>query len=244
MTDAPAWQPPAGIAPRGTLLVLPGRGEHPLVYERFGRRLAQDGYVVHALGTTPGDAVEDVRQAASRAAGPQPAVPVVLVGNDTGALQALHAAAPPAGGLTVHGVVLAGAAPVNGPGITGTEDDWEAELDARTACPTHRARLSGDADFVRGRLAGPVPEHLLTDPRPGVPALVLHGEDDSVTPVKEARERAALLPGTTLGVVRDGVHDVLNDASHRTAAAALVLWLEGLRAQPDTARPLLTLTEA
>ncbi|MFE9252539.1 alpha/beta hydrolase [Streptomyces sp. NPDC007088] len=244
MTEVPTWRPPAGIAPRGTLIVLPGRGEHPLVYERFGRRLAQDGYVVHALGTTPQDTADHVRHAASRAAGERATAPVVLVGSDTGALHALHAAAPHAGPFAVHGVVLAGAAPVNGPGTAGT-DDWDAELDARTACPTHRARLSEDAGFRRGQLAAPVPDHLLTeDPRLGVPALVLHGEDDPVTPVKEARERAALLPGATLAVVRGGVHDVLNDASHRTAAAALVLWLEGVRADPDTARPLLTLIEA
>ncbi|MYV54557.1 lysophospholipase, partial [Streptomyces sp. SID3212] len=59
-TPARSWHPPEGIAPRGTLFVLPGRGEHPLVYERFGRRLAADGYRVHALPTTPADRAEDV----------------------------------------------------------------------------------------------------------------------------------------------------------------------------------------
>ena len=44
-----AWDEPEGIAPRGTLVVLPGRGEHGGVYERFGRRIAADGYRVRAL---------------------------------------------------------------------------------------------------------------------------------------------------------------------------------------------------
>ncbi|MFI0507495.1 hypothetical protein ACH3WN_32360 [Streptomyces albogriseolus] len=39
-----AWDEPEGIAPHGTLVVLPGRGEHGGVYERFGRRIAADGY--------------------------------------------------------------------------------------------------------------------------------------------------------------------------------------------------------
>lgn len=34
------WDEPAGPAPRGTLIVLPGRGETPTSYRRFGRRLA------------------------------------------------------------------------------------------------------------------------------------------------------------------------------------------------------------
>jgi len=36
---APAsWREPDGIAPRGTLVLIPGRGEQPVLYTRFGRR--------------------------------------------------------------------------------------------------------------------------------------------------------------------------------------------------------------
>ncbi|GAA4877678.1 hypothetical protein [Kitasatospora terrestris] len=38
------WEPAEGTAVRGTVVLLPGRGEHPGVYARFGRRLAFDGY--------------------------------------------------------------------------------------------------------------------------------------------------------------------------------------------------------
>ncbi|MFJ4677443.1 hypothetical protein [Kitasatospora sp. NPDC088783] len=38
------WEPAPGTAVRGTVVLLPGRGEHPGVYARFGRRLASDGY--------------------------------------------------------------------------------------------------------------------------------------------------------------------------------------------------------
>ncbi len=47
------WTEPEGIATRGTLVVIPGRGEQPGHYERFGRRVATDGYRVHAV-TDPG----------------------------------------------------------------------------------------------------------------------------------------------------------------------------------------------
>jgi alpha-beta hydrolase superfamily lysophospholipase len=43
------WTEPDGIACRGTLVVVPGRGEQPAHYERFGRRIAADGYRVHAV---------------------------------------------------------------------------------------------------------------------------------------------------------------------------------------------------
>ncbi|MGW6743192.1 alpha/beta hydrolase [Streptomyces sp. NPDC055025] len=260
------WQPPAGIAPRGTLLLLPGRGEHPLVYERFGRRLSADGYVVHALDTTPDDNTEEILERAAEAAGPEPVGPVVLVGSDTGALQALHTAVAAGPRLPVGGVVVAGAAPATraaeprpGPVTgtapatapsfgTGTRTDagsstlWDDELGARTACPAHRKRLTEDGGFVRGRLTAPVSARLLADARPDVPVLVLHGGTDPVTPPGRARELAARLPRATLGVVREGRHDVLNDASHRTTAAVLVLWLERLRADPELT-PILTVEQ-
>ncbi|MEV7681163.1 alpha/beta fold hydrolase [Streptomyces sp. NPDC088341] len=237
------------------MLLLPGRGEHPLVYERFGRRLSADGYVVHALDTTPDDNAEEILERAADAAGPEPVGPVVLVGSDTGALQALHTAVAAGPRLPVGGVVVAGAAPATevteprpGP-ATGTDDPaadpstaWDDELAARTACPAHRKRLTEDEGFVRGRLTAPVPARLLADARPDVPVLVLHGGTDPVTPPGRARELAARLPRATLGVVREGRHDVLNDASHRTTAAVLVLWLERLRADPELT-PILTVEQ-
>ena len=43
------WSEPDGVAPRGTLIVIPGRGEGPELYERFGRRIAADAYRVQAV---------------------------------------------------------------------------------------------------------------------------------------------------------------------------------------------------
>ncbi|MFJ6567898.1 alpha/beta hydrolase [Streptomyces sp. NPDC091292] len=238
------WQPPAGIAPRGTLVVLPGRGEHALVYERFGRRLAADGYVVHALDTTPDDRPDALRAAVTTALGGAAVAPVVLVGSDTGALQALHLAAAGDPSRRPDGVIAAGTALPPTPGARvrrapSPERTWDGELDARTACPTHRARLTDDPDFVRGRLDTPVPPHLRPDVRPDVPVLVLHGAADPLTPAAPVRDLAARLPRAAFGLLHDGRHDVLNDATHRSTAATVVLWLERLRADPDL-RPVLT----
>ncbi|MFE6887706.1 alpha/beta hydrolase [Streptomyces sp. NPDC057694] len=235
-TTAHTWRPPAPVAPRGTLVVLPGRGEHSLVYERFGRRISADGYVVHALDTTPDHDDADLLAAVTGVLGAAPAAPVVLVGSDTGALQALNIAARTGVDVPLAGLVLAGTALKT----EGDALDWESELTARTSCPTHRQKLSEDKEFGRGRLTDPVPVHLLpAGPLPSVPALVLHGAADPLTPLGEARALARRLPHVDFAVVRDGVHDVLNDASHRTTAAAVVQWLERLRAD-DGLRPILT----
>jgi hypothetical protein len=53
MTDA--YDEPAGVAARGTVLVAAGRGETVEVYGRFGRRIAADGYRVRVLPDVAGD---------------------------------------------------------------------------------------------------------------------------------------------------------------------------------------------
>nr|WP_240968471.1 alpha/beta hydrolase [Streptomyces sp. HNM0575] len=84
-----------------------------------------------------------------------------------------------------------------------------------------------------------VPSHLLSAARPALPALLLHGDSDPVTPLEQIRELADQLPRATLAVLHDGLHDVLNEAAHRTIAAAVVQWLERLRTDRSMS-PLLT----
>ena len=228
-----SWPAPTGLATRGTVIVLPGRGEHAGVYERFGRRLASDAYAVYALDDPPQDSATHVRdQAAAIVA--EAVRPLVLVGSDTGALRALRLAAD---GIAADGLILAA---LPDPDETaGGEGDWDWELAARTTCPAHRARLDADDEFRRGALTGPVPSALVsalddavlsgTD----VPVLVLHGGADPVAPVSHALSAAASLPRAEIAVVGTAPHDVLNDATHRTVAAQIVQWLERLRGGPE-----------
>ncbi len=230
-----SWEPPRpGPAVRGTVILLPGRGEHPGVYERFGRRLAFDAYTVHAIAAgaqdDPADLRDEIAALAAASVGP-----VVLAGSDTGALHALALATE--GKLDVEGLLLA-ATPGAALGKEADESpEWERELELRTGCPTHQARLAEDAAFTRGSLFDPVSERLgafldLEDAAyAAVPAhtLVLHGAADRIAPAALAGALAERLPRATLALVREAPHDVLNDASHRSVAGAVVQWLEALR---------------
>ncbi len=88
--DQPAaivsWDEPEGLNPRGTVIVLPGRGERPAVYERFGRRISADAYRVRAVASPAEDPALTEKQVRSLLDGPKP---VVLAGSDTGALFAV-----------------------------------------------------------------------------------------------------------------------------------------------------------
>jgi pimeloyl-ACP methyl ester carboxylesterase len=231
------WAPPAGAVTRGTVIVLPGRGEHAGVYERLGRRLAADAYLVYGIDVSPDDDLATVRDRVAAVTGDGP-VPLVLAGSDTGALHVLALAAEAV--VAPDGILLA-ALPAPGESGAVQPGHWERELAARTTCPVHRARLTDDEAFARGRLALQVPAALaaaLADDalaRITVPALVLHGDADPVSPVSLASHVAARVPTAELAVVGSAPHDVLNDATHRTVAAHVVQWLERLRNGADLA---------
>ncbi|WP_370963960.1 alpha/beta hydrolase [Amycolatopsis sp. cg9] len=205
------WTPAEGVTVRGTVVLLPGRGEHPGLYGRLGARLAADGYRVAAVSSA-----DDV--AAELRGGP---VPVVLLGSDTGAVRAVTLAAE----LPVHAVVAAGL-PLSAD--APPDRSWAGELDARTACPVHRTLLDTDDRLRRGALheePADIPAVL-----PLTPVLVLHGEADVIASPKAARAFAEMLPAGQFVLVRGGRHDVLNDVDHRSVAAEVVQFLEWLRA--------------
>ena len=230
------WKEPEGIAPRGTLIVVPGRGEHPGVYERFGRRVAADGYRVWAVGDPTFREDRETRRIAALLAddpaGDTGPAPRVLVGSDAGAL---FAAGLVAGGVRgVAGLVLAG---LTLPGAPLAARTWDDEADVRTACPTHRRRLTEDDALRRGALHAPPPQEWGRRADPAaidVPVLGLHGGDDAVAPLDGVRDWYAALPAAELVSISGGRHDALNDQTHRTAAATVVLFLERLRLGADT----------
>jgi pimeloyl-ACP methyl ester carboxylesterase len=239
-----SWTEPEGLAPRGTVIVVPGRGEQPAVYERFGRRIASDAYRVHVVANP----VEDADLSASQIkgqiqgqlSGPRP---LVLAGSDTGAL---YAAGLAASGLLpgVDALILAGLPADGGPADAGPADvgtgpaaSWEDELEARTTCPTHRGRLAGGA-VRRGALYDPVPKGWADSAdlaEIAAPVLGLHGADDPVSPIAAARDRYAAAPNAELVSFTGTTHDALNNATHRTVAATVILFLERLRLGTDLA---------
>jgi alpha-beta hydrolase superfamily lysophospholipase len=221
-----SWREPEGLRPRGTLIVLAGRGESVDVYARFGARLAADAYRVHALPDAAADATTTAQAVDALLAGGDPR-PHVLVGSDAGALVALALATD----RPVDAVVAAG--------LPTTQHTVEDEVDARTACPVHRA--VAERAIAAGALARLLPDELLTTDLTTVPVpvLALHGEADTVSPLEAALARYAALSRVEVATVRDGRHDVLNDLTHRSVAATVVLFLERLRDGAEL-RPIVT----
>lgn len=236
-----SWDEPGGLTPRGTVIVVPGRGERAEVYERFGRRISADAYRVRAVTDPVEDPARTEEQVRSLLNGPGP---LVLAGSDTGALFAAALVAsgrlPEAAALVLAGLPTATAQPgadapdseASGPGTgPGAGSAWAAELEARTACPTHRGRLAGDI-LRRGALYEPVPEGWIERAAlkaVTVPVLGLHGAADPVSALAVAREQYAAAPHAELVSLAGGRHDAFNDITHRTAAATVILFLERLR---------------
>jgi alpha-beta hydrolase superfamily lysophospholipase len=224
---------PDGIQPRGTLLVIPGRGEQGEVYKRFGSRIAADAYRVEVLSDPTADA-EATRAEIEQRLQPLAAVhPLVLVGSDTGALFAAGLLAnDELSGVT--GAILAGLPVSADPAAataTATAGSWDEELEARTTCPTHRGHISA-ALVTPGALYQPAPQDWLERANLAaiqIPVLAIHGQEDPISSLDAARERYAPVLNLEFVSVAGARHDALNDQSHRSVAATVVLWLERLK---------------
>jgi alpha-beta hydrolase superfamily lysophospholipase len=243
MTQSTDYHAPDGLRTRGTVIVVPGRGETRATYARFGSRLAYDAYRVRVVDLPAADPAavapfldalarrlsEAIDGIAAEAPDGLPR-PLVLVGSDLGAagLAALLAGAFSTTAWYPQAAVLAGL-PGSGSRAGGK---WEDELDIRTHCPTHRGVLTGDASVERGALAGAVPQDLLDaayESAAGIPQLLLVGDADPLADRDVIARAAKTLPKARLTVVRGAHHDVLNDLQHRSVAAEVVTFLEALR---------------
>jgi alpha-beta hydrolase superfamily lysophospholipase len=216
-----AWDEPAGATPRGTLVVLPGRGETDASYARFGKRLSADAYKVRVLAVDLDDLTATRERIEKLLADESLPSPKVLVGADTGATLA----------ATLVGEVAADAAVIAGVALPGSTVDgtWEDQVEARTACPVHRTVLDGDLLLDREALDRPLPWTSLELSAPGKPVLVVHGTADRITPAADATAPYAGAEGARVWLVEGGRHDILNDVSHRSVAATVVLFLESLK---------------
>ncbi|UDY23031.1 alpha/beta hydrolase [Nocardioides sp. Kera G14] len=226
---ATSWNEPEGVAPRGTLLLLTGRGDTAASYTRFSRRLSADAYRVRLVEVDLDDL--DGARAAVEAllADPELPSPRVLVGSDTGATLA---------GLLVHelqvdAAILAGVALRESGDDAPGDETWEGELEARSACPAYRKVISEDATFERGALTRDLPWKSVQLSVPTQPLLILHGRDDQVTPVGDALRPWVGAASVLQYVVEGGRHDILNDVTHRSVAATIVLFLERLKLGAD-----------
>jgi pimeloyl-ACP methyl ester carboxylesterase len=221
---------PSGVKPRGTVVVLGGRGEGPALYRRLALRLSADAYRVAVLADVDFSVRELGDAAAALVATGELVSPVILAGSDAGAAEALRLAATVQGvdGVVTAGILLPGSA-ASGP------------LADRTACPVHLGLLAAEENF---RPSAAQPAHTApagTDDAPldlsgvAVPVLAVHGQSDTITGFDDALRHYAPLPQLELWQTVNGKHDAFNDANHRTVAATIVGFLERLRqGAPDT----------
>jgi alpha-beta hydrolase superfamily lysophospholipase len=242
------YRPAAGLRVRGTVVVVPGRGETAATYARFGARLAYDAYqvvVAEQPGADPSALAPYLRalsglltEAVAQASGELGELvrPLILVGSDLSAagIAALTARGDASAPWWPQGVILAGL-PGYGLRCDAGPDPaagWQEELDIRTHCPVHRGVLGDDASVRRGSLARAVPDELLDaayHAAADVPRLVLAGAEDPLSDYDALARAAKALPSGRLAVVRGAHHDVLNDLQHRSVAAEVVTFLEVLR---------------
>ncbi|MBV1851329.1 FAD-dependent oxidoreductase [Catellatospora tritici] len=237
---------PAELRTRGTVLIVPGRGESASGYVRLGSRLAADAYRVRVVPAPTLDEpdVDDsldrfatVLTDAVKGLGDEPVTPLVLLGADTGAAAVanLVARSGPEAPWWPAAVVLAGL-----PGYAEHRTEgWEEELDGRTHCPAHRGVLGNDPTVTPGALAAPVPTRLLDGAyasKAEVPHLILTGDTDPYADRERLAQLAGILPTARLAVVRGAHHDVLNDLQHRSVAAEVVSFLEAVRAEQPLER--------
>ncbi|MET8946980.1 alpha/beta hydrolase [Streptomyces sp. NPDC004542] len=236
---------PEGLLVRGTIVVVPGRGETRATYARFGRRLAADAYRVRVIDS-PDLATEDLTALAARlaeAAGSTTAEdgvagPLVLVGADSGAA-AIAALLDREAARQPDAVILAGL-PGRAPATTPNAGTWDEELDVRTSCPTHRGALTQDPEVRRGSLDDAIPDDVLAaayDSEAGLPTLFLVGDADPLADQEALARTAKARVRARLSVVHGAHHDVLNDLQHRSVAAEVIAFLETLR---NDLRPLVT----
>lgn len=225
---------PAGANPRGTVIVLAGRGEAAPVYTRFGTRIAFDAYSVRIItgaANDPAGATDAVRALLTDEELPSPKF---LVGSDAGAALAVRIAADSGdaealAGIVVAGLPNAGTTPAAADAASaGAATDLAADADLRSACPVHRSVLESPGNLDPGELSRPLPGELeLPAPQSlGVPVLAFFGEADSVID-KDASERwLSEVPQAEVRRTDAGLHDALNDRTHRSVAARIVLFLE------------------
>ena len=245
-----AWLPDGGGVER-VVVLLHGYGEHLGLYDALARRLVADGGAVHAMdarghGRSDGERavldcdvyVDDARQLANLVRDRYPGRPIVLVGHSAGGLAAYLLALRSPG--IADALVLSGA-PLR-------HQEWvEAELaaapDQEMSFADPSEVLSTHPEYVHALLHDPLtwhggfrPETLqgivrvwpeaaarLAERLPELPVLFVHGEDDPVVQVADARASAAQLPQARVVTFAGDLHDVLNehdrDLVHESVAA-------------------------
>lgn len=225
LLDVVTFEAPRHLNTRGTLFLLAGRGETPEVYQRFGTRLATDAYRVVVISATNHLDPQTAAEIRALVDDPDQPGPKVLVGSDAGA----HAALELARTAGVDAVVSAGL-PVRGVEV---DRDWQSEISARTSCPNHQLVLQHSTRHSLLHAVPALPQGSTAAEPLAAPVLAIHGAADRISPLSRALAWYDKAQINDVWVVEGGLHDILNDVTHRSVAATIVLFLERLRLDPS-----------
>ena len=252
-----AWRVPA---PRTAALVfLHGFGEHSGLYHRYGNTLNRAGIELWALdeighGLTDGeraevgsidDLVENGRRLTALAEAVQPGTPVWLAGHSLGtAVAALSAARDPGryAGLVLSAALLS---PLDWVTPMASDDTAVIDLDASdlSSDPFYLDELAFDPLAFTSAAGGRSLATALSQAwaemdafrQVTLPVLFVHGADDPIVPVADAREWASRLPRARLAEFAGARHDILNETVHREVAAAVTDFILTSGGQPGAA---------
>jgi acylglycerol lipase len=246
------WRP--GDEPRSTVVLLHGYGEHLGLYDALARRLTAHGQVVHALdavghGRSDGERalipswdiyVDDARTLARIARERDPGVPLTVGGHSGGAVAAML--------LALRSPEVADAVVMSGAPLRAQDwiHEWLASGEPETPAEDPRDALSTHPEYADALIHDPLTHHGgfrrgtllaitqtwpeiaegLAAGRPGVPVLLVHGEEDPIVPVEHARQTADQLPDARVVTFPGDLHDVLNEHDRDVVHEAVVAFVD------------------
>ena len=252
-----AWR---ARTPRSAAVVfLHGFGEHSGLYHRLGNALAVAGIDLWALdeighGLSAGEravigSIDDLVQNGYRltalAEAAAPGGPVFLAGHSLGAAAAALSASrdpSPYRGLILSGAPLSPLEWVIALGAEGTAGDLTLDPADLSADPFYLDELENDPLAFTGAAGA----QTLLDTLPAawaelrenfgsitLPVLFVHGAQDPMAPVADARDWSARIPGGRIAEFEGARHDVLNETVHREVAAAITEFVLSVAALAD-----------
>ncbi len=253
-----AWR---ARTPRSAAVVfLHGFGEHSGLYHRLGNTLAAAGIDLWALdeighGLSDGeravigsidDLVENGYRLTALTEAAAPGRPVFLAGHSLGAAAAALSASrdpSPYRGLILSGAPLTPLDWVIALGAEGAAGDLTLDLADLSADPFYLDELENDP-LAFTSAAG---AQTLLDILPAawaefrenfgsitLPVLFVHGAQDPIVPVADARDWSARIPGGRIAEFEGARHDVLNETVHREVAAAITEFVLAVAALAET----------
>lgn len=235
--------------PRASAVLVHGVGEHSGLYERFAAGLNSAEVSLRALdlighGHTPGprgvissagDLAFDVRHLTGIAADADAGTPVFLIGHSLGGIVAALSAgrgSGPLAGLVLSGTTLSAPPLADSAAFADAEDaEFRLAADSLSADPAYLAQLANDplvftggaviADSLRRILPPAWAELSSTLPDLDLPVLMVHGEQDAVSPQEIVRAWVVKLKRARLVTFPGARHDVLNDTVHQAVTTVI-----------------------